>query len=256
MTGRLTASRGAFCAALFGVVTLGFVTPVTAGPADKLRDSLFKNRSGEVAGPPLARFVSEDGRVFILDRTQTTPMLKFEDSPEVWALLPNPAPRGDVIYKNDLGEPMLRATRLGGFTLFSDERPNGEAVSLAGGGAPLRLLFLSPQALGERMLQASIRSGRAARRPIVFEAEATPASAALIADSALVVTLAFLRVASRDGGRAILGRVGKVQFAEGKKTAVSLSNGTLRIVVAPSQGVAGRPSSDKVVKVLKSGKSA
>jgi hypothetical protein len=177
-------------------------------------------------------------------------MLKFEDSPEVWVLAPSPAPRGDVIYKNDLGEPVLRATRLGGYTLFTDDRPSGEAVSLAGAAPPLRLLGLSPQALGERMLQASIRSGRAARRPVVFEAEATPASAALIADAATIASLAFLRLAA-DGGRASLARVGKVQFTEGRKAAAALSNGVLRVVVSPTQGLAGRPSSERLVSVMR-----
>lgn len=123
------ASRGAICAALLCVATLGFAAPSHAGPVDRLREGLFKNRSAETAGPPIARYVSEEGRVFILDRTQSVPMMKFEDSPEVWALAPNPAPRGDIIYKNDLGEPVLRITRLGGFTLFTDARPSGEAVS-------------------------------------------------------------------------------------------------------------------------------
>jgi len=250
MTGGLTASRRASCAALFGVVSLAVAPNATAGPGDKLRDSLFRNRPSEV-GPPLARFVSEEGRVFTLDRTQPVPMLKFEDNPEVWALLPNPAPRGDVIYKNDLGEPMLRATRLGGFTLFTDARPSGEAVSLAGGGAPLRLPPMSPQVVFERLAQASLRAGRAARRPVLFEAEATPASSALIADSAMVVTLAFLRLASRDGGRAALSKVARVQFVEGKKSTATLSGGVLRIVVAPAQGLAGRPSSEKVVKAIR-----
>ena len=235
------------CAAAFGA-------PATAGVTDRIRDGFVKQRGREAKAAPLARYVSEDGRVFTLDRTQPVPMLKFEDSPEVWVLLPSPAPRGDVIYKNDLGEPMLRATRLGGFTLFSDRRPGGEAVSRAAGCGPLRPPFLSPQALGERMLQASVRSGRAARRSVVFEAEATPSSASLIADSTVVVTLAFLRIAAKDGGRAILSRVGKVQFTEGRKTAVNFSSGILRIVVAPTQGLAGRPSSDKVEKVLRSTK--
>lgn len=254
MTGKRTASRRAVYAALLSVVALGFGGSASAGPADKLRDSLFKNRPGEAAGPPIACFVSEDGRVFTLDRTHPAPLLKFENDPEVWALAPSPAPRGDVIYKNDLGEPMLRVTRLGGFTLFSDRRPGGEAVSFARGCAPLRLLILSPQALGERMLQASVRSGRAARRSVLFEAEATPNSAALIADAAMVVTLAYMRIGAKDGGRATLSRVSKVQFSEGRKPAASLSGGTLRIVVTPGQGLAGRPSSDKVAKALKSGK--
>lgn len=248
-----TAAGRAICAALFGVAMLMFASSAGAGPADKLRDSLFKNRPGEAPGASVACFISEDGRIFTLDRTQPWPLLKFEDSPEVWALLPSPAPRGDVIYKNDLGQPMLRATRLGGFTLFTDKRPSGEAVSRAAGCGPLRLLFISPQALGERMLQASVRSGRAARRPVLFEAEATPNSAALIADAALVVTLAYLQIAS-DGGRPMLAKVGKVQFSEGKKAQVSFSGGVLRIIVSPSQGLAGRPSSERVEKVLRTGK--
>ena len=238
-------------AALLSAAALGASgTPADANPATRLRDSLLKRPNGQVAGPPLARFVSEEGRVFTLDRTQPTPMLKFEDSPEVWVLLPSPAPRGDVIYKDELGEPVLRATRLGGLTLFSDQRPNGEAVSLAGGGAPLRLAPLSPAALGERLLQASYRSGRIARRTIVFEArKITPAGSALVGDAAIVTSLAFLRMAERRGGRSALGQFSIVRFEEGKKPSVTLKDGILRIVVAPAQGLAGRPSSKRIMKV-------
>jgi hypothetical protein len=252
MRGGPKASRRAICAALAGVAVLTAVDVGVAGPANKLRDSLYRKRSGEISGPPLARFVADDGRVFILDRTQPIPMLKFEDSPEVWALVPNPAPRGDVIYKNDLGVPVLRATRLGGLTLFTRQRPGGEPVSLAGNGPPLRLGGLSPQALSERMLQASVRSGRAAKRQVVFEAEATPASAALIADAAMVVSLAFVRLANRD--QAALGRVESVRITEGRQPDAELASGELRIVVSPTHGLAGRPSSDRVVKAIRSGR--
>ena len=246
MMGRLTASRRGWSAALLCVVALGLGAPANAGVTDKLRDGLFKNRGGEQAGAPLARYVSEAGRVFTLDRTQTVPMLKFEDSPEVWVLLPSPAPRGDVIYKNDLGEPVLRATRLGGFTLFTDERPMGEAVSMAGAGAPLRLSPMSPQALADRMLQASFRSGRAARHAIAFQAEASPASAALMGDAAVVVTLALFRLAEKAGGRPV-GRFSLVLFEEGTKPAAMLKDNVLRIVVSTAQGLAGRPSSKRII---------
>jgi hypothetical protein len=251
MTRKLTASRRAFYATLIGVAALGCAMPAGAGPAERLRDSLFKNRSGEVTGPPIACYVSEQGRVFVLDRTHPAPMLKYEDSPEVWVLAPNPAPRGDVIYKNDLGEPVLRATRLGGFTLFTDQRPGGEAVSLAGGCAPLRLAPLSPQAVFERLAQASLRASRAARRPMLFEAEATPASSALIADAAVVTSLAIIRLAQRKDGRSLLSQFNRVRFQEGRKASAALKDGTLRIVVAPSQGLAGRPSSDLIIKVAR-----
>ncbi|WP_293677638.1 DUF4908 domain-containing protein [uncultured Phenylobacterium sp.] len=234
-------------AALLCATALG--APATAGVTDRIRDGFVKQRGREAKAAPLARYISEDGRVFTLDRTQPVPMLKFEDSPEVWVLLPSPAPRGDVIYKNDLGEPVLRATRLGGYTLFTDDRPNGQAVSLAGGGAPLRLAALSPQAVFERLAQSSVRASRAARRPMLFEAEATPASSALIADAAVVTAVAIIRLSQRADGRRFLGRFSRVRFEEGKKAGASLKDGVLRIVVAPRQGLAGRPSSDKILKV-------
>jgi len=246
MMGRLTAYWRALTAALLcGAL---FAAPAEAGPAEKLRDGLFRNRGAEQAGQPLARYVSDQGRVFVLDRTQPVPMLKFEDSPEVWALAPSPAPRGDVICKNDLGEPMLRATRLGGFTLFTEDRPSGVAVSLVGPGAPLRLAPISPQALTDRLLQASYRSGRAARHSVGFQAEATPASSALMADAAVVVTLALYRLAEKAGGKPV-GRFNLVLLEEGKKPTVMLKDNVLRIVVSPALGVAGRPSSKRIMKV-------
>lgn len=222
-----------------------------AGPVERLRENLFGHRAAEAAGPPLARYVSEDGHVFTLDRTQQVTMLKFDDSPEVWVLEPSPAPRGDVIYKNDMGEPVLRATRLGGFTLFTEARPKGEAVSLAGGAPPLRLPPLSPQAVFDRLAQASFRASRAARHPMLFDAEATPASSALIADAAIVTSLAILRISQRDDGARLLSRFNRVRFEEGPNASATLRNGVLWITVSPSDGLAGRPSSGRIIRAAR-----
>ena len=73
---------------MVAAATLASALPVSADPLEKVRENLFRRQGGEPAGPPLARYVSEQGRVFILDRTQPVPMLKFQDSPEVWALHP------------------------------------------------------------------------------------------------------------------------------------------------------------------------
>ena len=106
---------------------------------------------------------------------------------------------------------------------------------------------MSPQALADRMLQASFRSGRAARHAIAFQAEASPASAALMGDAAVVVTLALFRLAEQAGGRPV-GRFSLVLFEEGKKPAAMLKDNVLRIVVSPAQGLAGRPSSKRIIK--------
>lgn len=251
MTDRLIAARGALHAALLGAVALCAVAPAAAaGPAERLREGLFRRHGAETAGPPLARYVSEDGRVFTLDRTQSVALLKFDDSPEVWVLDPSPAPRGDVIYKNDMGEPMLRATRLGGFTLFTDDRPKGEAVSVAGGAPPLRLPPMSPQAVFARLAQASIRATRAAHRTMSFDAEATPDSSALIADAAIVASVAIVRLAEDDDGAAILSHFNRVRFEEGRKASAVVRNGVLRITVSPADGLAGRPSSDRIMRAV------
>jgi hypothetical protein len=253
MTDVPPAARRAILAALAAVVMVG-LHPASAAPAPpKLRDGLFKKKQApgrEFNAPPVARYVTEDGGLFTLDRSQGRPLIRFDDSPEVWVLTPQPAPRGDVIYKDEMGQPVLRATRLGGITLFNSLRPNGQAVSYAGVGIPLRMAPISPQALSERLLHASIRSGRAARHTIPFEAEATPASSALMGDAALIISVAFLRIADRIDGRSVLAQVGKVQLIEGAKPACAVKDGVLIVTVAPSQGLAGRPSSDRLVKLL------
>jgi hypothetical protein len=233
-------------------IALGLAPSAFAGPVESLREGLFGPRPSDgrqFAAPLVARYVSEDGDVFTLDRTQPKPLLKFENSFEVWALQAQSGPRGDTIYKNDLGEPVLRATRLGGVTIFTDQRPGGSAAALAGVGVPLRLAIMGPQSLLERLAQASARASRAARRLIPFEAEATPASSALIADSAMVTSEAVVRMTKRSDSRRLLERIMKVRLVEGRKASAQISDGVLQVTVAPPQGLAGRPSSDRIVQV-------
>jgi len=246
MQGEPPAKLRAICAAvaIAGVVAAG--GPAQAWPG--LREGLFGRRAeDQITAPPVARYTSEDGTSFILDRSQPRPLLKFENSPEVWALQAQPAPRGDIIYKNDLGEPVLRATRLGGLIIFTDQRPEGSAVALDGDCPPLRLTPLGPQALLEHLAQASARASHAARRLIPFDADASPASSALVADAATVASEAVVRMSRRKEGRAELGRLRQVRLVEGLRAGVLLTRGTLQITVAPALGLAGRPSSERIV---------
>jgi hypothetical protein len=238
-----------FVATLAAAGVLGCAAPALAGP-QTLREGLFGDRlvSGRAAAPPIARYVSQAGDGFILDRSQARPLLKFDDSPEVWALRAHPAPRGDVIYKNDLGEPMLRATRLGGLTLFTPERPGGTPAALTGGGSSLKLTPISPQSLLERLAQASFRATRAARKLIPFNADASPASSALIADAAAVTAEAVVRMSRRPEGRPVLARLRKVTLVEGRKPAATWHGNEMRITVSPADGLAGRPSSDRIMQ--------
>ena len=238
-----------FVAALAAALSFGYAQPASAGP-QTLREGLFGDRPapGRRSSPPIARYVSQEGESFILDRSQTSVFMKFESSPEILALRPHPAPRGDVIYKNDLGEPVLRATRLGGLTVFTPDRPGGSPAALAGVGPALRLPQLSPQALLERLAQASAKATRAARRLIPFEADASPASSAVVADAAMVTAEAVVRMSRRPDGRNLLGQFKKVKLVEGRKPGAAVHGDEMRITVSPADGLAGRPSSDKIMQ--------
>ncbi len=199
--------------------------------------------------PPVARYVSEEGAQFVFDRSSSTPLLKFDQSPEVLALSPSPAARGDVIYMNDTGEPVLRVTKLGGVTLFAHARPGGAPVAMEGEAASLRVLQpLSPGALLQRLAQASLRASRAARKLIEFEAqEVTPGSEFVFGDAANVAADAVVRMTHRRDADRLVARFNRVLFLPGP-TGAGLSQGAVVITVDPNRGLAGRPSSERIMK--------
>ncbi len=206
---------------------------------------------GREAAPMVARYVIDEGGVFILDRTQAHPLLKFDDSPEVWVLWPSRGPRGDIIYRNDVGEPMLRATRLGGMTVFTARRPMGSAAALAGAGTSIKTGPIGPFVLYNRLYQASVRVSRAAQHTIGFEAPDTgKESDNLIADAAMVAVEAFIGMAAHPEARSALARVAKISFVEGPKPNAVVAGGVLTITVDAAEGVAGRPSSRRIMKCM------
>jgi hypothetical protein len=221
-----------------------------------LRDALLGHRGAaearRVASPPVARYVSEAGGAFVFDKAAPQPLIKFDNSTEVWVLSPQPASRGDVIYRNDLGEPVLRVTKLGGVILFTDDAPTGAAVALSGSATSIQPpAVLSFGALFQRLAIAQLRASRAAQRQIGFATvqDARPETSVLIADTANVAAEAFEQ-AAREGDRSILSKVGRVLLTEGRKPSAQVKDGSLIVTYAPGQGLAGRPSSKRIIKVM------
>ena len=83
MDGGPTAVSRSICAALACAVVCAFAP---AAQAQSLHDLLFGRKNPSVGrnfdAPPVARYVSEDGDVFILDLSQDKPLLKFDGSPD------------------------------------------------------------------------------------------------------------------------------------------------------------------------------
>jgi hypothetical protein len=146
---------------------------------------------------------------------------------------------------------MLRATKLGGMTVFTPKRPEGAAAALIGPGTPLKLYSLGPVLLYHHLYQASVRSSRAAQHQIEFDApDADPSSDGLIADTASIVIEAMVDLAGRPGGHAILARLGSIAIQTGNHPAVALRGRVVTISVDPALGFAGRPSSERILQAL------
>ena len=244
-------------ARLFAALTLagagfGFAGPALALEHSTLGDFLFGTPKS--AAPAVARY-EVGASSFVLD---TAPgkqaFLKFEDNPEIWVLRATSGPRGDVIYKNDMDEPMVRATRLGGITLFTPTQPDGMPAAFIGQGSTLHSpRDMEPEELFNIFVQASARVSHMAQHLVVFEGaqDITAASAPVFADAAILTSQAFTRVGGKGKeGRMLVARFVKVEFNAGKDAAASARGQVVQITVCPDQGVAGRPSSERIASVI------
>jgi hypothetical protein len=231
-----------------GLSVAALAVGAAAAPMSLHEAFMGGHQADKPTGPPAARYQTDEGAVFVLDRSTPKTLLKFENDPEIWALDRANGPRGDVIYRNDLGEEMLRATRLGGLTVFTMRRPEGSAAALDGATQPLRIGPVSVLQLGTDFYQASVRASRFARHEIVFETgkDADSTTAGELADAAAVASEAIVNVAALPNGRLILARINDVVITQGGKPNAALQKNRLIVTVVPKNGPAGRPSSRRI----------
>jgi hypothetical protein len=207
---------------------------------------------GRRAGKASAqRYAIDGGGSFVLSSDPAGSLLKFDDSPEIWALNQARGPRADMIFSNDVGQALLRTTRLGGATVFTRRRPEGVAATPRGPSGPITLSRVELSQLFRRMLAASARASRAAGRPIEIEAVGPDAaSSSIMADAALVASQAVVDLAAEPGGRARMAQIYRLEIAPGPLQGASRRAGVVSITVTPSRGLFGRPSSAMILRAL------
>jgi hypothetical protein len=231
----------------------GLAAPAEAQQAangSALRDRVFGRNL-----PPTGRYVSEQGVSFVLDRTSgRRPLLRFDGRTETWALRPSPAPRGDIIYRTDAGDQVLRITADGGMTLYTVQEPRGTPVSAVGPAEPLRPDPIGPAELSRLLIRQSGLATRALGRTVLMEApDVLPGSEALVADTASVAVDAVARVARAENLRGRATRLRRILIVNGDRPDVRLLAGTLRITIQPTMGAAGRPSSALILQAVADG---
>jgi hypothetical protein len=200
--------------------------------------------------PETGRYIAETGESFIFDRSGSRPLFRFQSRNETWALTARPAPRGDIIYRNDAGDQILRVTPDGGMTLYSVRAPNGSPASMAGPAPALDRPLLGPIQLANLMYQRSAAISRALGRLVVVQLDGEQ-DEALCTDALMVTTDAVLRMAASPALRGQLNTLQTVTITEGRSSSVTYVNGELRVTVLPNQGATGRPSSARIIQAVR-----
>lgn len=238
-------------AALAMAGAMGVAHPAHGAPPNWLRKAFTAHLLGRGKGPSVARYEMDSGGGFILDRSTAHPLIRFDNNPEVWSLTVSRGPRGDLIYWNDLRQPLLRITKFGGVTVYTARRPEGAAASMSGPAQPIRLRSVGVVGLTRALFEASARSTHAAQHLIGYEApNADPGNDGLIADAALVTSDAMVGLAAHPGGRALMSRISRVFLHSGREPAAWVRDRVLMISITPAEGLAGRPSSLRVQQAL------
>ncbi len=247
--------RPALFAALAALLWTAVHTVARAGDEPvSLRDALLgtvaqDGRSHQKA-PLIALYVAGNGSRFTLDRTGNFALLRFERNAEVWALKATPGPGGDIIYKNDLGQPVLRATKFGGLTLFTPDQPGGAPAAFLSEVAPSRPQRMSPAGLLQVVEGQTVRLGRAFGHNIFIKAEGASGTEYQAADAINVACDTLMRMAALREGRPYAAQVRAIRVRMGKRPEIRFEDGLVDITIAPQMGVAGRPSSGRIAKTI------
>ena len=186
----------------------------------------------------------------MLDQSGTRALLRFDGRPETWVLRPTAAPRGDVIYRNDAGDQVLRVSSSGGLTIYSPRNPSGSPASLTGSAPELTAPTLGPIQLGLLIVRRSAMVSQTLGRLVEINVETSTEAESLTVDALIVSTDAVMRMARSATARQHLSRLRRISIEEGGRNSVAYGNGELRIVVSPTQGVGGRPSSARIIRAF------
>ena len=233
-------------------IAVAMLTLVPAAADAQIRGNAQAEQNRSFANPLRNRglpadglYASDMGERFIFDGRNSRPLFRFEQREETWVLRSTPAPRGDIIFRNDAGAQILRVTPDGGLTLYTARAPG----TRIGSAAPLTLPTLGPVRLFTLMNQRGSLVSQALGRLIVINLTGEE-SEALMVDALIVTTEAVIRMARTPSFREQIGGLRSITLVEGSRRSVTFQRGDLRVVVDPSEGQAGRPSSSSIIQAV------
>jgi hypothetical protein len=227
---------GVVALGLLAVGKIGAETAFAAEPNASLRVGHYSTGDG-MAG-------------FVLDRLATPVKVRFDDSDEILALTPEPAPLDSFNLMRDDGKAALRVYDNGQVLLFGDRAKNGSANAYRDKNAqPLTIRKATKAQALAAAASLSQQLKRDAGVPIAVVLEAprlsdTSANWAVLADAVTVTGIAVRDLlATKLGKEAIAAKVKRIVIRTAGGIDITFADGTLAVEVVADKPVLGRPSS-------------
>lgn len=235
--------------------------PVATGPTiAPLRNRAMANRAAMREfydqrtqwKAPILRFETMDGRpAFVLDRSGPRPLFRYSWGGEVLVLREVHTTRGDLLYKNDQGDVVLRRHRVGDATLFPQGRSRGVAAWASGPA-----LAIQPQPVNTEILRRDLAdiAGQLAvllNQNMTISASGASPETAWIYDEAAANFLASVRRMVRIAKPGPpLTRIRQIDIVQGENPESNLQETIFTLSVNPALGFSGRMSSLEIERVL------
>ncbi|MBI1264042.1 MAG: DUF4908 domain-containing protein [Alphaproteobacteria bacterium] len=208
-------------------------------------DRLVSSQTGR--DEPSVWFDRADGRGrFVFDRSSQPALVWVEGAQEVFAVQRASAAGGGDVWVTDTEKVLLRVSRIGGWTYFPDDRPDGVAVEPMGRAHTLVAAPASAAQLQGAARDMADRLARLSRQNVRAELAApAPDQNAYIIDTMVMVTLA-----AEQASRRSLRDLEVVRIGVGEAPRASFDGRTLDISVNTALGYGGRPSAAHIRRTL------
>lgn len=193
---------------------------------------------------------ADTGTFFLFDRSQPVALLRERDDPraEVLVLFPNRAPGGGTAFVTDTGREVIRLTGLGGATYFPADAPDGVIADFASAAGALTPAPRSPDEV--RDMAEGVAEEFAALSGNNIDLGYAPAPRAGLGvqyDALRMIVLAMEQVR---GDRRRLRGIERIEINIGAEPAAYRSGDAFIVVIAPTYGYAGRPSSTYIAEAM------
>jgi hypothetical protein len=259
MAKEIPVKAGRAAVAVMALATaLGFAAPALAQDRSETPPPSFATTRNMAPAPTSGgtRYLdmgAETNVGFVLEQRGGTVLLQIDGSKEIMPLVPIQSQRGDTMFVDLRGQPVLKVTKAGNVISYLHKR-DGAPADPAGRVAPLSAPAMTAS-LDSLRAEAKEELSRLAGHDVtVWGTQAFSSNEAMAAEALSLLVLG-VKNANGYGGRAAQ-KIEKVTIRRAKAPDVTFKDGELIIDLNPGDPWNGRITHEEVTKVLTASRSS